>query len=70
MKKFNEFMEDVESSEDEVQASDKLSIAKKKFANTQSKSTSKSTGSYNAIPKGGANMPDTRYIPRNQRNEG
>ena len=70
MKNFKKFMEDAESSEDEEQASDKLSIARKKFANAQGKSTSKSTGSYNVISKGGANMPSTRYIPRNQRNEG
>tara|TARA_Y100001937_G_scaffold51718_1_gene71761 strand:+ start:314 stop:526 length:213 start_codon:yes stop_codon:yes gene_type:complete len=70
MKNFKKFMEDAESSEDQEQASDKLSIARKKFANAQGKSTSKSTGSYNVISKGGANMPSTRYIPRNQRNEG
>ena len=69
MKNFKEFMEDVDSSDDEESvASDKASVAKKKFAAAQNKSTSRSIGYSNAIDKGGANMPSTKYRPRNQVN--
>ena len=69
MKNFKEFMEDVDSSDDEESiASDRASVAKRKFAAAKNKSTSRSSGGSNVIDKGGANMPSSKYIPRNQRN--